>query len=352
MADESDTLAYNAFRAKHRRSDEFSSADYRQRFALFVQRRAQVKAHNANPGATWRAEINKFSDFDEEEFQLMLGYRRAMQRSVPSASASTPKSASFLQMQPGRVIAESKDWRLGLNSSSYVREQGGCGSCWAVAAVGALEMHRELATGRPSPKLSFKHLVDCVPNPKNCGGSGGCKGATAELAFRYVRDHGIALETSYGDSDIQGNCPSTEMPLFQSRGFVALPANKLDPLLEVVHHKGPVVVSVDASGWATYANGVFDGCERDATVNHAVLLVGYGHTSEQKKYWSIRNSWGHDWGEHGYIRLQRHDTDEGKEGYCGTDRDPKAGVGCDDGPTTLPVCGMCGVLSDSSYPDV
>ena len=37
---------------------------------------------------------------------------------------------------------------------------------------------------------------------------------------------------------------------------------------------GPLVVGVDASRWDLYGNGVFDGCDRDATINHAVVLVG------------------------------------------------------------------------------
>ena len=42
-----------------------------------------------------------------------------------------------------------------------------------------------------------------------------------------------------------------------SGGFQPLPTNKLQPLMDAVTTKGPVVVSIDASGWNSYGGGVF-----------------------------------------------------------------------------------------------
>eukprot|EP00420_Gonyaulax_spinifera_P036775 CAMPEP_0197884472 /NCGR_PEP_ID=MMETSP1439-20131203/10911_1 /TAXON_ID=66791 /ORGANISM="Gonyaulax spinifera, Strain CCMP409" /LENGTH=147 /DNA_ID=CAMNT_0043504205 /DNA_START=29 /DNA_END=470 /DNA_ORIENTATION=+ len=114
--------------------------------------------------------------------------------------------------------------------------------------------------------------------------------------------------------------------------------------------KGPVVISVDASPWGEYKSGIFTDCSINATVNHAVLLVGYGRDEKYNlDYWLIRNSWG-DWGEGGYIRLQRHESDSGEAGHCGVDKDPKAGVACDGSPKSVPVCGIAGAWLTPSTP--
>ena len=41
-------------------------------------------------------------------------------------------------------------------------------------------------------------MVDCAPNPKHCGGTGGCEGSTPELAFAYLEGmSGQASEEDY-----------------------------------------------------------------------------------------------------------------------------------------------------------
>jgi cathepsin L len=132
-------------------------------------------------------------------------------------------------------------------------------------------------------------------------------------------------------------------------GFVQLRENRAKEVLQTLASVGPLAVAVDASQWSLYTSGVFDSCVKEPIVDHAVLLVGYGEDSTLRlPFWKIRNSWGLEFGEQGFLRLHRH-APYGDE-PCGWDYDPQKGNGCKGGPSKIWVCGECGVLSDVVYP--
>mmetsp|Transcript_11217 Transcript_11217/g.17911 ORF Transcript_11217/g.17911 Transcript_11217/m.17911 type:complete len:229 (-) Transcript_11217:159-845(-) len=201
--------------------------------------------------------------------------------------------------------------------------------------------------------LSTQQLASCTPNTQHCGGTGGCAGATCQLAFEYLKQNGgHVLEAQYPYRSMYGEtgqCKSKEdmgVQAVQIGGFVELESNDYNALMEAVANHGPVAISVDASNWQFYDGGVYKGdCGTD--VDHAVVLVGYGHDEDEGDYWLIRNSWGFSWGENGYIKLRRSfATDQ----HCGMDETPLNGYACEGNDEPIQVCGMCGILSSSSYP--
>jgi len=229
------------------------------------------------------------------------------------------------------------------------KDQGGCGSCWAFSATEALESAAAIASNGKAPVLSPQQLVSCSPNPKHCGGTGGCDGSTQELAFQYTEGTGLSLESSYRYEGVTGTCEKSKIkPVVSNAGYVKLPRNNYTALMAAVATVGPIAISVAAGGleWQFYGGGVYGGKGCGYVEDHAVGLVGYG-TKGKKDYWIVRNSWGETWGQKGYMLLER--FGEGKE-PCGTDRKPGDGGACAGDTKPITLCGACGILSDSSYP--
>ena len=56
---------------------------------------------------------------------------------------------------------------------------------------------------------------------------------------------------------------------------------------------GPLSVGLDASGWGSYSHGVYINpiCNNPSSINHAVLVVGYGTDANGVDYWIVKNSW-------------------------------------------------------------
>jgi len=372
---ENEEPAFHNFIQRYRRPYKHGSDEYNERLQLFKQRASQVEQLNKRSQRLWTAGVNKLSDRTEAELAELRGWR-GIARSGGASGARSAEGTFLTQRGRGKPLASSFNWTA-LKAASSVVDQGGCGSCWAVASSKVLEAHAEIYNPRSQRSFSAQELVSCVPNPRECGGTGGCEGATVELAFHWALNHGLAPESETPYQGITGECkksgslvqllrgneaaledvtrPGVHMARngapglkFGMHGWERLPENSYEALLRATSERGPVGVSVAAQAWASYANGIFDDCEKDSIIDHAVVLMGYGKDEDTGAlFYLVQNSWGPEWGEQGRIRLLRQNGDEE---HCGVDRQPEAGTGCRGGPKEVKVCGMCGILYDASIP--
>ena len=77
----------------------------------------------------------------------------------------------------------------------------------------------------------------------------------------------------------------------------------------IEYFKGPVTVAIDSNHWsfAHYKGGIYrpKTCSK-VHLDHAVLAVGYGVDEDTgEEYHILKNSWGKDWGEAGYMRMAK-----------------------------------------------
>jgi len=319
----------------------YSPAEYVQHFMTFTENFAEIVAHNKGGRHSYRKGVNKFTDMSKDERRRFLGFSmgKKMSSSLNAVVAELP--AIDLEALPKSV-----DWR---NSKpaviTPVKDQGGCGSCWAHAATEQVEAS-VAANGGPLTPLSRQNIVDCTQNPNDCGGTGGCEGATAELGFAYVSQKGMASESAYPYQGVDGTCDESIAKSAIIKNWVVLPSNNYTAVVTAVATIAPMAITVAADSWFSYSSGVFTGCGTDYDLNHAVQLVGYGTDSGQD-YWTVKNSWSAGWGEDGYIRIFKHS--DGSSKWCGEDTTPGDGTGCNGGPPEVTVCGSCGLWYDVTY---
>lgn len=157
--------------------------------------------------------------------------------------------------------------------------------------------------------------MDCTPQSAN---THGCNEGNPNEAFDYViQNGGITSESNYPYQAKDGFCNGNRASRIAARisGYAYVPGNNERALLKAVSQQ-PVAAFINGSGKAfrLYASGVFNG-ECSTTLDHLVLIVGYGTAVDGSDYWLIKNSWGTSWGENGYVRLLRNSAN--REGHCG-----------------------------------
>ena len=196
-------------------------------------------------------------------------------------------------------LPKSFDWR----KKGFVNDvvaQGECGGCFSIAAMGNLEYWYKKKS-KKLIKLSIQQGLDCTKPVTD-----GCDGGLMEDVYRYAMNHAIGEEDFDPFVKHDTICKIPKNPKIKVKSFIVQSDEYHNNIEKKLAHNllsyGPIPIGIDSSTheFELYSSGVMKKHHCGNDIDHAVLVVGY-----TPDYWIIKNSWGIDWGENGYFRLER-----------------------------------------------
>lgn len=263
-----------------------TSSEDQYRFAVFKENYNKILLVNASQGS-YKLALNQFADMTHPEVKVQLNAKLD----------SSPRDEEFLDTSN---LPKSVDWRK-TGAVTSIKDQGACGSSWAWGVAGSIEglaFNNKLDTS----DVSVQQMVDCTTIAT--WGNNGCEGGYMTTTFKYLEIYGWMAEKDYKYTAELAKCKyDPKLVAGHNKSFKSVIPD-YDVQLMAALVKGPVATAVDMNNGYMYKGGVFTGCEPGTAPNHGILAVGYGSENGQD-FWILKNTWGANWGEEGFIRIAR-----------------------------------------------
>jgi len=281
------------------------------RFNNFKTNLQRIDYLNNMPGQLATFGINKFADFSKQEF--------AAKFLLPKFDANDlciwPFHATVSQDKV-EATPTNFDWR-NKGAVTPVKNQGDCGSCWTFSTTGNIEGQWQIWSSKHNlVGLSEQWIVDCSTSclqsePDLC--NSGCDGGLPWLAYGdIINNKGITTESAYPYTGEDGTCVSGK-PISATISNWTAVTTVVSQINTYMYNQGPLSITMNADLLMSYMSGIITGTPSECPVSemdHAILMVGFG-TNSSVDYWTVKNSWGTDWGVNGYFQIQS------DQGLCG-----------------------------------
>ncbi|MFH1836216.1 MAG: C1 family peptidase [Methanobacteriota archaeon] len=309
---EGDIKSSDLFNVSKKIRDEILKLPKEKRIQL-KQEVEGVKDAIKSEGGLWQAGYTSKSVLSDEQRKGFLGLKPPSEVELQKIEkASIEASKSSLLGGGDSDLPEFFDWRNvhGMDYTTPIRDQLGCGSCWAFGALAAFETVINAYYNNPDLDLdlSEQDLVSCYLPVVH--GRNGCAGAydyqIEEIFSDYFQNEGVAIEPCFpytaGDDDCSGKCSNWLDDAWKTTSFES-PELTRESIKQTIMDYGPVEVGMIVySDLISYTGGIYSPTTTSVVGAHSVTIVGWG-VYDGMDYWIVKNSWGTGWGENGYFNI-------------------------------------------------
>jgi C1A family cysteine protease len=177
-----------------------------------------------------------------------------------------------------------------------VKNQLQCGSCYSFSSTETVETTWAIKSGNLEV-LSTQQIVDCSKL------NSGCNGGLQSRVYKYLESNQQCSEKDYSYTGKEGKCQTCTGIIPKLSSYVSVNNDEKEMAKALMVTSLAVAIQANQKQFQSYTSGVLDfDCGTD--LDHAVTIEGMG-TESGKDYWLVRNSWGSDWGEYGYVKMAR-----------------------------------------------
>jgi len=326
--------------------------------ATLAKREKEIDKVNNDPNSKFKEKVGEFSDMDESEMKEHFGMlddedianaeleARGLFTGMDFSQLEKhdPENEFKLRKLMNRIADQQEELPEYYDARDHglvtgPKRQKACGSCYAFAGAAVHETALlKAGADLTNMDLSEQFLIDCGVSLQL---NGGCDGGLLHKQSALVVNLGgySPSESAWPYEMRRKQCPSggtcdENVPYHhacheimstnetwnntgvQITDYGYCSGTKCSPelLKHIIWKYGSAGVSVKANGnWGNYASGVLEGYTCTKGSPHAVQAIGWGQDEATGiPYWIIKNSWGPNWGENGFAKIQ--------QGQCNVDQ--------------------------------
>ncbi len=247
---------------------------------------------------------------------LACGAKRVMLPPPARMQTFLAQKRVLPKQEIGSDLPASFDVRTAFPGCAHaILDQGQCNSCWAFASTESLGDRFCIASqGRINVALSPQNALQCETLHWGCS-----MGSMPEWAWPFLTSHGAAslscMPYISANGSVPHGCQTRCTDGSAPRYYKAASWAHAGDFFDASHHVDAIMRALLSGPLdATFVvHGDFDSYQPGTVYRHksggleglhSVKIVGWGEQNGEL-FWTVANSWGAGWGDHGYFKIAR-----------------------------------------------